>query len=93
MPDDCQTVREVTVLNKMGLHARPAALVVQCASQFDAEVSIQSGSEVASCSSILGLMILSAGMGTKLQLSASGPDAECAVKAIAKLFSGKFDEE
>jgi phosphocarrier protein NPr/phosphocarrier protein len=85
--------REITVLNKMGLHARPAALIVSCANEFQAELTIAKDNEVVDCRSILGLITLSAVKGSKLTLHAEGSDALQAADAIEKLFINKFDEE
>lgn len=85
--------KELTVLNKMGLHARPAALIVRCANTFESEMTIEKDSEIVDCKSILGIITLSAASGTKLILSATGCDASAAIDAIAELFNSKFDEE
>jgi phosphocarrier protein len=85
--------KEITVLNKMGLHARPAALIVNCANDFTSELTINKDGEIVDCRSILGLITLSAGKGCKLTLNAEGSDAMQAINAIEKLFINKFDEE
>ncbi|MBQ9789432.1 MAG: HPr family phosphocarrier protein [Lentisphaeria bacterium] len=85
--------REITVLNKMGLHARPAALIVRCANDYQAELTLAKDGEIVDCRSILGLITLSAGKGCKLTLHADGQDATQALDAIEKLFINKFDEE
>lgn len=85
---------EVKILNRMGLHARPAALIAQAAAGFAAEISLTpSGGESANAKSILSLLMLGAPCGTVLTLAADGHDADDAVKAIAGLFASKFDEE
>ena len=83
----------MTVLNRMGMHTRPAAMLVQCASSFRSEINIHKDDECASCRSILGLMMLSAGCGTKLKVTAEGSDSEEAMKAVVALFHDKFGEE
>ena len=85
--------KEVTVLNALGLHARPASMIAKCASQFSSEIMIDKSGEIANGKSILGIMTLSAGKGTTLIISAEGDDAEDALNAIYNLFQTKFDEE
>ena len=85
---------EVKILNRLGLHARPAALIAQAAAGFVAEISLTpAGGEAANAKSILSLLMLGAPCGTVLTLAADGHDADEAVKAIAGLFASKFDEE
>ena len=87
-------IAEVKVLNRLGLHARPAALVAQCAARFESSVSlIPAGGEAADAKSILSLLMLGAPCGTVLTLEASGSDEAEAVQALSGLFAGKFDEE
>lgn len=85
--------KEVTVINALGLHARPAAMIAKCASNYAAEITINKSGEIANAKSILGIMTLSAGKGTTLIISAEGADAEEALNSIAALFESKFDEE
>ena len=85
--------KEVTVLNALGLHARPASMIAKCASQFSSEIMIDKSGEIANGKSILGIMTLSAGKGTKLVISADGEDAAEAVAAIAEMFESGFGEE
>ena len=80
-------------MNAMGLHARPAAVIAKCASGFTSEILINKSGEIANGKSILGIMTLSAGKGTKLVISAEGDDAEQALEAITALFENNFDEE
>ena len=90
---DDQTVRaEVEIINQLGLHARAAARFVETASRFTAEVTVANGDESVSGKSILGLMMLAAGQGTKLSLEATGPDADAAIDAIAELVAQRFHE-
>ncbi|WP_421708130.1 HPr family phosphocarrier protein [Algihabitans sp.] len=84
---------DVTIANQRGLHARAAAKFVKLASSFDAEVLVTKGSNSVSGSSIMGLMMLAAAPGCRIQVAASGPDAEAAVKALAELVERKFDED
>ena len=85
--------KEVTVINALGLHARPASMIAKCASNYAAEITINKSGEIANAKSILGIMTLSAGKGTALIISAEGDDAEEALNSIAALFESKFDEE
>lgn len=85
--------REVTVLNSLGLHARPAAMIAKCASNYSSEITINKSGEIASGKSILGIMTLSAAKGTVLIISAEGDDAAEALNSIIALFESKFDEE
>lgn len=85
--------RPVTVTNKLGIHARPAALFVKVASRFDANIRVEKEGEQINGKSIMGLMMLAAGLGSQLTLIAEGHDAEAAVTELEKLFLRKFDEE
>ena len=86
-------VRELKVINKLGLHARPAALVVKAASRFMAEVTVGKGGNEVSGKSIMGLMTLEAGMGCVLRITADGADAESALEELQKLVENKFFED
>ena len=87
------TIRaQVEIVNRLGLHARAAARFVETANHFAAEVMVANGEESVSGKSILGLMMLAAAEGTPLTLTASGPDAEQAIDAIAELIAQKFHE-
>lgn len=91
--------REIVVDNSMGLHARPAAQLVRIASGFDATMSVEKLDEEgeegdeADCRSVLSLLMLAAGKGTRLLLRASGPQAEEAFRAAVEFFESKFGEE
>jgi phosphocarrier protein HPr len=85
--------REVTVINKLGVHARPAALFVKIANKFASNIIVEKDGEQVNGKSIMGLMMLAAGQGSKLILIAEGPDAETAVRELEALFQRKFDEE
>ena len=86
-------VREISIINKRGLHARASAKFVKMVEQFDAEVLVTRGGETVGGTSIMGLMMLSAGPGTTIVVSATGPQAEAAVAALAELVGNKFNEE
>ena len=85
--------RELLIINKRGLHARASAKFVQMVERFNAEVWVTKGSETVGGTSIMGLMMLSAGPGTSIRVSAIGPDAEAAIAAITELVESKFNEE
>jgi phosphocarrier protein len=75
----------VTIKNKQGLHARPAALFVQIANKFSSEVTITKGRQKVNGKSIMGIMMLAAGAGSKITIIANGEDAEAAIIELEKL--------
>ncbi|MCO5130499.1 MAG: HPr family phosphocarrier protein [Xanthobacteraceae bacterium] len=85
-------VRELPITNKRGLHARASAKFVQLVERFNADVTVTRNGETVGGSSIMGLMMLSAGPGTTITVSATGADAAEAVAAIAHLVGSKFGE-
>jgi phosphocarrier protein HPr len=85
--------RELPIINKRGLHARASAKFVQMVERFEADVWVTKGGETVGGTSIMGLMMLSAGPGTSIIVSASGPQAQAALDAISELVAGKFNEE
>ena len=85
--------RELPIINKRGLHARASAKFVQMVERFDAEVWVTRGAETVGGTSIMGLMMLSAGPGTSIIVSAVGPEAQAALDAITDLVASKFNEE
>ncbi len=85
--------REVVVVNRLGLHARAAARFVRLAERFDARVQVAKDDLVVAGTSILGLMMLTAGTGSVLKLTATGPQAAEALDALAALVANGFDEE
>ena len=86
-------VREIPIINKRGLHARASAKFVKMVEQFEAEVLVTRGGETVGGTSIMGLMMLSAGPGTTIVVSATGAQAEAAVAALAELVGNKFNED
>ena len=92
-PDEALIVRVLEICNKKGLHARASAKFVQTVEKFDAEVKVKRGNEVVGGTSIMGLMMLSAGPGATITVEASGRDAAAVVDALAALVSGRFTEE
>lgn len=87
------TRRTVIVPNRLGIHARPAALIVKKASSFRSEITIAAGSEEINGKSIMGVMTLAAGQGTELAVTATGPDEEKAVEALCELIASGFGED
>jgi phosphocarrier protein HPr len=84
---------EVVILNKLGLHARPAALLVQATSVFKSEIYLKKNEMEVNAKSILGVMMLAAECGTTLAVSVAGEDAEQAAKTVVELFENKFGED
>lgn len=87
------TERSVTIKNRAGIHARPAALIVQTAGKFSAKVWLEKNSDRINAKSIMGIFTLGASYGTLIRIIAEGADEEAAVQAIEKLFESKFEEE
>jgi len=85
--------RTVTILNRKGLHTRPAATVVKTAAKFDAELIIAKDGFEINGKSIIGVMTLAAEQGTTLTLRFEGPDEEAAAAALVDLFERKFEED
>jgi phosphocarrier protein HPr len=85
--------RIATICNQRGLHARAAARFVKTAARFDAEVWVRKNGTEVSGRSIMGLMMLAAAPGAVIRLTATGPEAEAAVAALANLVECKFDED
>jgi phosphocarrier protein HPr len=85
--------REVIVINKLGVHARPAAMFVKVANRFESDITVEKDGEEVNGKSIMGLMMLAAGQDARLIIIATGRDAQVAVNELAALFQRKFDEE
>jgi phosphocarrier protein HPr len=83
---------EITIINKLGLHARAAAKFVNLASQFESEIMLERDGRRVNGKSIMGVMMLAASRGTTLQLSASGSDEEQAVQRLEELVMDRFGE-
>src|ERR1017187_2856424 len=86
-------VREIEIVNKKGLHARASAKFVQCAEQFDAAITVTRGHESVGGTSIMGLMMLTAGPGITITIHATGKEAAAAVDALCDLIAARFGEE
>ena len=85
--------RLVEICNERGLHARASAKFVKLGSSFQSEVKVTRDDTTVDALSIMGLMMLAAGLGSSIMISAEGPDAEAAVAALARLVETKFEEE
>jgi phosphocarrier protein len=84
--------RQVEILNALGLHLRPANQFVKLAEQFQSEIKVHHGDRVCNGKSIMDMMLLAAEQGTRLDLEATGPDADAAVAALAGLVEARFHE-
>src|ERR1043165_436155 len=89
---DSIMTKDFMVANKLGIHARPAALFVKTANRFTCDVFVEKDGEKVNGKSIMGLMMLAAGPGSKLTVYAEGHDASQALAELEALFKGKFDE-
>ncbi len=85
--------RTVEIINERGLHARASAKFVKVASGFDAEVMVSREGQSVDARSIMGLMMLAAGIGSTIDIAAEGPEAEAALDALCALIANRFDEE
>lgn len=92
--DQRSKARQVKLLiqNRLGLHARPAALFVQTANQYRSEIEVQKGRTKANGKSIMGIMTLAAGRGSEITIRADGPDADEALTGLTKLVRTNFGE-
>jgi phosphocarrier protein HPr len=86
-------VRDLAIVNQRGLHARASAKFVKCAEGFDAAITVSRDGQTVPATSIMGLMMLAASMGTSIAVEASGPQAEAAISALEQLVASKFDED
>jgi phosphocarrier protein HPr len=86
-------VRDLIIGNKLGLHARPAAMFVRIANRFTSDIQVEKDGEEINGKSIMGLMLLAAGCGSRLKVTVTGGDAEDMVRALEELIARKFDEE
>ncbi len=83
----------ITIINKLGLHARAAAKLVKLCATFDADIDIEKDGQRVNCKSIMGVMMLAASCGSIVTLTAEGDDADKAASAITDLFNRRFDED
>ncbi|HNC22909.1 MAG TPA: HPr family phosphocarrier protein [Opitutaceae bacterium] len=91
-PASAQLVKELLVQNKMGIHARPAAMIVRITNKFKSDVFVEKDEEQVNGKSIMGLMMLAAGKGSKVKFLVTGPDAAQMIEELEALFARKFDE-
>lgn len=87
------TERLVTIKNRAGIHARPAAMVVQLTKDFECNIYLEKDKDRINAKSIMGIITLGASYGTELKIVAEGDDEEAAAAALARLFEAKFEEE
>ncbi len=95
MPDSSKKKvyeKKFVIANKLGLHARPAALLVQTANRFKCDIEIFKGRQKVNGKSIMGIMTLAAGVGTSILVRAAGEDAALAMEEISKLIGNNFGE-
>jgi phosphocarrier protein HPr len=85
--------RTVPIVNERGLHARASAKFVKLATSFDAEITVQREGQTVDARSIMGLMMLAAGIGASIEICAEGPEAEAALEALCDLVADRFEEE
>ena|ERR1700722_14537049 len=85
--------KELTVINRLGLHARPAAMFVKVCNRHKADIWVEKDGEQINGKSIMGLMMLAAGQGSKLLVTCEGADAEKALLEVEQLIERRFDEE
>ena len=91
--DHTDITRELMVINKLGVHARPAAMFVNTANRFDCDIFVEKDGETVNGKSIMGIMMLAAGPGSKIQVHAKGQDAAQALHELDALLKRKFDED
>jgi len=87
-----QLTKELVVQNKMGIHARPAAMIVRITNRYKSDVFVEKDSEQVNGKSIMGLMMLAAAKGSRVKFLANGPDATQILEELEDLFARKFDE-
>lgn len=85
--------KDLVILNRLGMHARPSAQFVKVSSRFKSEIWVEKDGEQVNGKSIMGLMMLAAGQGSRLRVTAEGPDAQTALQDIETLVQSRFDEE
>jgi len=95
VPEESQAIaaRELAIINQRGLRARASAKFVKCAENFNADIMVSRDGMSVPATSIMGLMMLGAAMGTSISVEAKGPQAEAALEALSQLVASKFDED
>ena len=91
--DDKIALSSAMLINPLGLHARPAAMFVRVANRFSSDIQVEKDGEEINGKSIMGLMLLAAGCGSRLKVKVAGADAADMIKALEELIARKFDEE
>ena len=85
--------KDLRVTNKLGIHARPAAMFVKTANRFSCDIFVEKDGEKVNGKSIMGLMMLAAGPGSTITITAEGAEADAAVAALAELVTNRFEED
>src|SRR5213082_3500425 len=85
--------KEITILNRLGLHARPSAMFVKVCNKHKSDIWLEKDGEQVNGKSIMGLMMLAAGQGSKLRITCEGPDADKAIEELEGLISTRFNED
>ena len=93
LPNSEFLTKELTISNKLGIHARPAARFDKTANQFVSDIFVEKDGEKINGKSIIGLMMLAAGPGSRITISAEGAEAQAAVDALAELVTNRFEED
>ncbi len=93
MTTELSISKDITISNKLGLHARAATKLAILATEFEASITLIQGEKQASAASVLGLLMLESGIGKIITVKAQGADAQLALDAVCKLINDKFDEE
>jgi phosphocarrier protein len=88
-----QSAKDLVIKNKLGIHARPAAMFVKIANRFTCDIFVEKDGERVNGKSIMGLMMLAAGPGSRLTVEANGGDADNAIRELEALIDRKFGEE
>jgi phosphocarrier protein len=86
-------VKEFTIKNRLGIHARPAAKLAKIANEFESTIRVMKDGLEVNGKSIMGIMMLAAAQGNVIQVEAEGPDEKAAIRALGDLIEKKFDEE
>ena len=87
------TVQTIVIQNRAGIHARPAAMLVQLTKNFSSEIYFEKDKDKINAKSIMGIITLGAAYGTEIKITAEGDDEQEAVTALIQLFESKFEEE
>jgi len=85
--------RTTVIKNRAGIHARPAAMIVQTAGKFKSRVFLEKGQDRINAKSIMGIITLGAGFDTEIRIIAEGEDEAAAAEAVERLFANRFEEE